>query len=403
MKRVVLIGCGGFAKNHIKELAKREEVVVNYLIDPNNDRIGLLSDLYKKERNIIPEGFNSLREFLSANPEFDAAVIVAPPKTHYEIASEILKLGKPVYIEKPFTVSVEEAKELCRLSKEKNVEIEIGANRCVFPAYRAAAKAFKEGKIGELENISVYYRNNWEGNTKNNWRQDFSEPASGLLADHSPHYSHFLFSDLKFEPEKVKHMGTRFNETGVDVDICFNMTDKKGRSAYVVMDGSPGDDNREEVIKIYGSEGVIKIKFEDKSSNAYIEKDGKEEKIETDEILREIESLGIREYKSHPALIHNFVSLISGKVKENANPGKEGILAVYLTELVEKSRGESGKDSLTKEELKELSDMVNEKGLLNTEIIKKYFDRGIEMKVDRAIINYDNSVREIQNEFRKMK
>jgi predicted dehydrogenase len=403
MKKIALFGCGGFAKNHIKELAKRDEVAVSYLIDPSAYKIKELSDLYEKEKNVAPEGFNSLEEFLSANPEFDAAVIVTPPKTHKEIASEILKLRKPVYIEKPFTVSLEEAKELCRLGREKKAEIEIGANRCVFPAYRAAAKAFRDGKIGELKNITMYYRHNWEGNTKGNWRQDSTEPAAGLLADHSPHYSHFLFSDLKFEPDKIRHLGTRFNEAGVDVDTAYNLTDREGRNVYVVMDGSPGDDDREEVIKIYGSEGIIKIKFEGKTSNAYIEKDGKEKKIEIDEVLKEIESLGIKEYKSHPALIHNFISLISGKVRENANPGKEGILPVYLTELVEKSRGGLKEDSLTKEELKELAGIVKETGLLNPEIMEKYFNRGTEIKIDRTIINLDRVNIETQKEFKNFK
>jgi hypothetical protein len=208
---------------------------------------------------------------------------------------------------------------------------------------------------------------------------------------------------LEFKPEEIRHMGTRFNEHGVDVDICYGMKDEAGRSVYVVMDGSPSDDHREEVIKIYGSEGVIKIKFEGKSSSAYIEKDGKEEKIGTEKALSEITELGIKDFKSHPALIHNFVAFLKGDVKINANPGKEGIMPVYLTELVEKSRGETKEDSLSKEELQELSAQVNDNGKLDIKRMEELYSRGKEMRVDNDILKKEssenNSLKEINKKF----
>jgi predicted dehydrogenase len=400
MKKVALFGCGGFAKNHIRELSKRDDVVVQFFIDPSLENRKLLGESYKDEKGIVVDEYDNLSEFLSSNPEFDAAIIVSPPKTHFEIASAIIKIGKSVYVEKPFTINVSEAKELCRLAEEKKVEVEIGANRCVFPAYKAAAEALQEGKVGELKAVTMYYRHNWERNTRNNWRQNSFEPAAGLIADHSPHYSHFLFTDLGFKPQEVRHIGTRFNEYGVDIDICYEMKDEEGIPAYVVMDGSPSDDNREEVIKIYGSEGIIKIKFEDKSSNAYIEKDGKEERIELGKALEEIRSLGIEDFRSHPALIHNFIAVLNGEAK-NANPGKEGIMPVYLTELVEKSRGDLKKDSLSKEELQELSKLVNNEGILDIKKMESFYDRGTEIQVDKGAIEQETRESAIYKEIDK--
>lgn len=398
MKKVALFGCGGFAKNHVRELSKRDDVIIQYFIDPSAENRNSLSSLYKTEKGITSSGFNSLDEFLSSDPEFDAAIVVSPPKSHFEIASAILKMGKPIYIEKPFTVHTEEAKELCRLANENKVEIEIGANRCVFPAYRTAAEALREGKIGDWKTVSMYYRHNWEGNTQDSWRQNPAEPAAGLLADHSPHYSHFLFTDLGFKPEEVRHMGTRFNKRGVDVDICYGMTDEAGRSVYIVMDGSPSDDHREEVIKIYGSAGTIKIKFEGNSSGAYIERGGKEEKIEIENALHEIRELGIRDFSSHPALIHNFVALLNGEVQKNANPGREGIMPVYVTELVEQSRGEAREDSLSKDELHRLAELVNDGGEFDIEKMREFCNRGREMKVDEGMINTEWQEGAIRNE-----
>lgn len=384
-KKIALFGCGNFAKNHIRELSKREEVEVRCFIDPSTEKAQALSQLYSGAPESKPQYFNSLETFLASGVEFDAAVIVSPPKTHYEIAAAIVKLGKPVYVEKPFTVTTEEAKELSWLSTEHNTEVVIGTNRGVFPAYRSGATALKEGKAGELQSISMYYRHNWEGATENSWRQNVSEPASGLLADHSPHYTHFLFTDLGFQPEKVRHMGTRYNDAGVDVDVCYSIQDTEGRNAYIIFDGSPSESERKEVIKIYGTEGIITIQFEGGLSNAFIEKEGKKEVLDTTQALHEIELLGIKDYKSHPALIHNFVGLVTGEIKENANPAQKGILPVEITELVEKSKGLGKENSLTKEELREISEILAQEGSLNEKALEKFLDRGTEMKVDRKI------------------
>jgi len=49
--------------------------------------------------------------------EFDAAVVVTPPSTHYEIAKELLLAGKDVLVEKPMTLSVEEADDLIKTDR----------------------------------------------------------------------------------------------------------------------------------------------------------------------------------------------------------------------------------------------------------------------------------------------
>lgn len=52
-------------------------------------------------------------------PAVDALSIVTPTTSHYAIALDCLRAGKDVLIEKPITVSVEEADELIREAEKK--------------------------------------------------------------------------------------------------------------------------------------------------------------------------------------------------------------------------------------------------------------------------------------------
>jgi predicted dehydrogenase len=52
---------------------------------------------------------------LIADPEVDGIIVATPPASHFPLACEVLAAGKPLLLEKPLTVSLAEARELCRL------------------------------------------------------------------------------------------------------------------------------------------------------------------------------------------------------------------------------------------------------------------------------------------------
>ena len=56
----------------------------------------------------------------------DALSIATPTSTHFDIAAEAIRRGKPVFLEKPITKTVEQARELNALAKEHGVIIQVG-------------------------------------------------------------------------------------------------------------------------------------------------------------------------------------------------------------------------------------------------------------------------------------
>ncbi|HHM01993.1 MAG TPA: Gfo/Idh/MocA family oxidoreductase [Caldithrix abyssi] len=58
--------------------------------------------------------------------DVQAVSIVTPTTTHHEVAGRALRAGKHVFLEKPLTATEEEAEELIRLGREKNLKIQVG-------------------------------------------------------------------------------------------------------------------------------------------------------------------------------------------------------------------------------------------------------------------------------------
>jgi predicted dehydrogenase len=58
--------------------------------------------------------------------QVDAVSIVVPTRLHFEVARDFLATGAHVLVEKPVTVTVDEADELIRLAKANNLRLMVG-------------------------------------------------------------------------------------------------------------------------------------------------------------------------------------------------------------------------------------------------------------------------------------
>jgi scyllo-inositol 2-dehydrogenase (NAD+) len=81
--------------------------------------------------------------------EIDAVYISATPESlHFPMAKEFLEAGKHVFLEKPIAVTLAEADELIRLSKQKNLKFTIGYSQRFSPKYAYVRQCIRDGTIG---------------------------------------------------------------------------------------------------------------------------------------------------------------------------------------------------------------------------------------------------------------
>lgn len=130
MLKVGVLGAGHLGKIHIRlllELNDRFEFVGFY--DPSDSN----ADQAVKEFGI--KRFDDLDELLDS---VDAIDIVTPTVTHFDLASRALRKSKHVFIEKPVTETVDEAKTLTNLAHEAGVKVQVGHVERFNPAFQAA-------------------------------------------------------------------------------------------------------------------------------------------------------------------------------------------------------------------------------------------------------------------------
>lgn len=134
----------------------------------SNAQIVAVCDLYQKRLTRLKtlckcDGFLDHREVLDRK-DVDAVVIAVPDHWHAKLAMAALDGGKDVYLEKPMTHTIDEARELIGKVKATQRVLQVGSQTTSAQQWWKAKKAIADGAIGEMiMSQGSYHRNSTEG------------------------------------------------------------------------------------------------------------------------------------------------------------------------------------------------------------------------------------------------
>jgi predicted dehydrogenase len=80
----------------------------------------------------------------------DAVIVASPAATHAAIARQVVEAGKPVLVEKPFALKVEDALTVARLSAERRVPVLAGHLLIYHPAVERLRELVRTGELGKV-------------------------------------------------------------------------------------------------------------------------------------------------------------------------------------------------------------------------------------------------------------
>jgi predicted dehydrogenase len=141
---VAVVGMGYWGPNLVRNFASVEGGVLRACCDLDERRHRKLAAQYPNTRFIT-----RFEEVLS-DPEIHAVAIATPVHTHYELAKRALDVGKHVLVEKPLTMRVDHAEELCSLAKAKGLVLMVDHVFVYSPAVRKMKEIIDSGKLGKL-------------------------------------------------------------------------------------------------------------------------------------------------------------------------------------------------------------------------------------------------------------
>lgn len=115
--KMAVIGVGYLGKFHAEKYANLDNVSLVAVCDINKQTCNKIATQY---------GVAAVTNYQDLIGKVDAVSIAVPTLSHHEIAKEFLSHGVHVLVEKPITKTVEQAKELVKIAKEKNCILQVG-------------------------------------------------------------------------------------------------------------------------------------------------------------------------------------------------------------------------------------------------------------------------------------
>lgn len=153
MLKAAIVGCGKIAEAHAEVIKGFSSAAA--LVATCDKELLMAKQL--AERFGAKSFYDDLPKMLRQEHP-DVVHITTPPQSHFELAKTCLEAGCHVFVEKPFTVNAEEAKELIHLAISKNLKLTIGTDEQFSPVALEMRHLIKTGWLGGAPtHMDVYY------------------------------------------------------------------------------------------------------------------------------------------------------------------------------------------------------------------------------------------------------
>ncbi len=259
--KYALIGCGRVAENHLRAAINNKLDIVA-VCDIKEDSIDSLLNKCDLNNNLSICRYLDYKKMLSEHPEIELIAITTNSGNHAEIALYCIDCGKNLIIEKPLAVSIQDADEIIRRSKEKKVLVSVSHQNRFNLAVQKLHRALELGRFGKISHGSAtvrwnrgldYYKQaNWRGT----WTND-----GGCLMNQCIHAIDLLIWLIGDEVETVYGVTRRqFHDYIECEDLGLAILQfKNGAIANIEGTTNVFPKNLEESICIFGEKGTVKI------------------------------------------------------------------------------------------------------------------------------------------------
>ena len=125
-------------------------------------------------------------EEVLADPAIQLIVVATPNETHYTLAKQALLAGKHVVVDKPFTASSSEAKELAEIASQQKLVLAPFHNRRWDGDFLTVRKILDSGELGRLVTYESHFDRFRPLQRQATWKETGND-ANGMLFDLGPH------------------------------------------------------------------------------------------------------------------------------------------------------------------------------------------------------------------------
>lgn len=203
---------------------------------------------------------------LPADKRIHFVTIVTPNFAHFAPAMMALDHGFNVVIEKPMTLTLEEAKQLQQKVEETGLTLCLTHTYSGYPMVKQAKEMVKDGVLGKIRKIIVEYPQGWlstlserEGNAQAAWRTDPKKSGkSGCIGDIGTHAGHLAeyISGLKIT-QICADLNIVVEGRTIDDDGNILLKFDNGANGVLIASQIAAGEENALNIRIYGEKGGL--------------------------------------------------------------------------------------------------------------------------------------------------
>lgn len=153
-----VIGCGGMSNAHMKallQMKKSDNIDITAVCDVYTKRLDQAKELTKAQ------AFKNYQDILE-NKNIDYVLIGTPEHWHYQMTVDAISAGKHIYVEKPMTHTIEQAKDITEKIAASQLKLQVGVQGMSDDSYETAHKMIKEGALGKVVMAHIDYSRNYQ-------------------------------------------------------------------------------------------------------------------------------------------------------------------------------------------------------------------------------------------------
>ena len=258
--RYALIGCGRIATNHIKAVLNNHLELIA-VCDIREEQMEKLLSKHSLQEDTKIKRYTDYRQMIAENA-LDLVSIATESGSHAEIALYCIDHGIHVIVEKPMAMNMQDADEIIRRSKEKNVKVSACHQNRFNIAVQELRKALEAGRFGRLSHGSIHVR--WNRNRdyydQAPWRGKWATDG-GALMNQCIHGIDLLRWMMGNEVDEVYGQTRRQFHDYLEAEDVGMAVIKFKNGAIATVEGTTNvyPQNLEETLYVFGEKGTVKL------------------------------------------------------------------------------------------------------------------------------------------------
>lgn len=199
--RYALIGSGMMGQEHLRNMRLIEDIEVALIADPN-------PEMRNAAQAIAGSGVETLSDPAEAlaRTDIDAFVVATPNHLHAAMLEPLLDTGRPILMEKPAIISMDEAVRLRDRIEAASAPLWVAMEYRYTPGVDQLVAATRNGDIGQLKMFSLSEKRFPFLPKVGNWNR-FNRYTGGTLVEKCCHYFDLMRLAIGSEPVEISAIG----------------------------------------------------------------------------------------------------------------------------------------------------------------------------------------------------